>query len=163
LLTEGGGGPTPFDTWITESLAREDAHHFDFAAGGQQPGERATAVKVEVLVAEDDRDTREVLTFYLGSLGYEAITVTSSGAAFDLARQRRPDLLIADANLPGGEGLELIRRFRADYLLNGLPILAVTAYGAEKTERAVEAGADACVAKPLNFTSLAQTIEGLLR
>jgi CheY-like chemotaxis protein len=159
-LSEGFSIPTPFDTWIAESLARDDAGLFE--AERQPRDERRLAVRPQILVAEDDRDTREVLAFYLGSMGYEALIVVSGRAAMELARQRRPDLLLADVDLPDVDGLELIRRLRAEEALSGLPILAVTPHGSEETEKAMAAGADACLAKPLDFANLAQTIEGML-
>jgi len=162
LLVEGHGVPTPFDTWITESLAVEDPSLFEPQPGHQRHGERSLAVKTRVLIAEDDRDTREVIAFYLSSLGYESVTAASGQAALDLAQQHRPDLLLTDIQMPEIDGLELIRRLRADEELSTLPILAVTAFGAEMSQQALAVGADACLAKPINFANLAQTLEAIL-
>ena len=160
-MVEGHGIPTPFDTWIGESLAGEDAYPFQHA-GNLPGGERTRAAKARVLIAEDDRDTREVLAFYLSSIGYEALTATCGSTAIDLAQRRHPDLLLTDLTMPNVDGIELIERLRSDGSLNRLPILAMTAHGAEKRERAMAAGADACLAKPLDFANLAQAIEGIL-
>jgi len=162
LLTEGPGVPTPFDTWITESMARDDLNPFDRQATHPRQNRRAQTSKAKVLIAEDDRDTREVLAFYLDSLGYEVMTAPHGSTAISLAQQRRPDILLTDINMPNVDGLELIRRLRADRVLGRVPILAMTAYGTERAEKAMAMGADACLAKPLDFANLAQMIEGML-
>ena len=162
ILAEGMGVPTPFDTWIAESMAEDEAGLFEPRIGHHQPGESVQAVKTRILIVEDDRDTREVIAFYLSSLGYESVLAASAKTAIELARQRKPDLMLTDLQMPEVDGLELIRRCREDKELSDLPILAVTAYGNEKIEQARFAGADACLAKPINFTNLAQTIEAIL-
>lgn len=162
LLAEGQGVPTPFDTWITESLAVDDPSLFEPQPGHHRHGESLLAVKTRVLIAEDDRDTREVIAFYLSSLGYEPATAASGQTALEMARRRKPDILLTDIQMPEVDGLELIRRLRDDEDLSTLPILAVTAFGAEMSEQALAAGADACLPKPLNFPNLAQTIEAIL-
>jgi two-component system cell cycle response regulator DivK len=161
-MVDGHGVPTPFDTWIAESLAVEDPNLFERQTGHQWQDERTQVVKTRVLIAEDDEDTREVIAFYLSSLGYEPVTAASGKTALEMAKQRRPDILLTDIQMPDVDGLELIRRLRSDQELSALPILAVTAYGAETLEKALAVGADACLAKPLNFANLAQTIEAIL-
>jgi CheY-like chemotaxis protein len=156
-----GNIPTPFDTWITESLAVDEAAFYDYSAGQRRQG-RAVAAKGTVLIAEDDRDAREEIAFYLSSLGYESLTASCDGAAMEVARQRQPDLLLADLNPPQTGGLELLRRWRSDRELRGAPILAIIAQGVEASDQAMSAGADVCLAKPLDFANLAQTLEALL-
>jgi len=163
FLTEGHGVPTPFDTWISESMSRDDVNPFDRQIEHQRQSRRASTIKAKILVVEDDRDTREVLAFYLDSLDYEVVTASCGRTGMDAVRQHRPDLMLTDIHMPHMDGVELIERLRSDRLLRELPILAMTAYGTEKAEKAIAAGADACMAKPLDFANLAQTIEGMLR
>ncbi len=163
LLTGATAVPSPFDTWIAESLASDDADHFYQQPEVESEKRGAWKIRGKVLVAEDDRDTREVIAFYLNSLGYQVITASCGRTALELVRQDLPDLLLTDIQMPDLDGLELIRQLRADPSLAGMPIVAITAYGAEKIGKAIAAGADACLAKPLDLARLAQNVEGLLR
>lgn len=106
-----------------------------------------------MLVIEDNRN----IASYIGSLfGGYALSYASNGAeGFEKAMQIVPDIIITDLMMPGVDGLELCRRIRRNDIVNHIPIIVVTAKTAEEERiRAIEAGADACLAKPFNSDEL---------
>src|SRR5262245_62846464 len=111
-----------------------------------------------VLVVDDDRDARELIGMVLGQAGY-AVDVAEHGfEALAVAAERRPDLVLTDLQMPGMNGIELIRRLHA--VDGGVPVVLTT--GAETRDlcTAAEAyGAVACLTKPINLDELLWTID----
>ena len=114
-----------------------------------------------ILVVEDDRETRTLIAKYLRD---NACIVTTAGDGREMARamtDRRVDLLILDVMLPGEDGLSLCRKVRAE---SQMPIIMLTARG-EDVDRIVglEMGADDYLAKPFNPRELLARINAVLR
>ena len=114
-----------------------------------------------ILVVEDDRETRTLIARYLRS---NACNVTTATDGRDMARMltdHRVDLVILDVMLPGEDGLSLCRRLRAD---SQIPIIMLTARG-EDVDRilGLEMGADDYLAKPFNPRELLARINAVLR
>jgi two-component system, OmpR family, response regulator len=114
-----------------------------------------------ILVVEDDRETRTLIAKYLRD---NACNVTTAGDGREMARamtDRRVDLLILDVMLPGEDGLSLCRKVRAE---SQMPIIMLTARG-EDVDRIVglEMGADDYLAKPFNPRELLARINAVLR
>jgi CheY-like chemotaxis protein len=97
---------------------------------------------LQVLVVEDDDDTREVLALGLTLYGADVVAVSSAAAAIDELARRIPDVILSDIGLPDEDGLALIRRVRTLPPSRGgrVPAVAVTAFtlgdDAEETTRA---------------------------
>ena len=120
-----------------------------------------TVIQDHVLVVDDDREIRTLLSDYLQKNGYR-VTAVADGkgmwAAFD---QMRPDLIVLDLMLPGTDGLTLCRDVRAR---SSVPIVMLTARG-EETDRIVglEIGADDYLPKPFSPRELLARIKSVLR
>jgi PAS domain S-box-containing protein len=131
-----------------------------------EPDLRADVVEslqgIEILVVDDEADVRDLLALFLESRGANARVVASAQEAHDAIRQRRPDVLLADLRMPDEDGVSLIERLRAEEREQQharLPAIAVTAYaGAGDRQRAIAAGYDAHVAKPVDPSELARAI-----
>ena len=127
------------------------------AAGGSLSG-------LTILVVDDERDSLELVQQVLSETGARLVTATSAGDALRVAERERPDLLISDIGMPLVDGFELIRRVRAqqDRGLAAVPAIALTAFSRrEDQQRALEAGFDEYLAKPLRPSLLVQMVVGM--
>jgi PAS domain S-box-containing protein len=130
------------------------------AAGGT-PLDAHTLQGVRVLVVEDEADNRDLIRRLLEAHGAEVVTASSAAEAVAAASARRPDILVSDIGLPDVDGYELIRRLRqldADGLDN-IPAVALTAFArSEDRTRALLAGYQAHIAKPVEPAELVATL-----
>ena len=107
-----------------------------------------------ILIAEDYADTRNFIKFVLENEGYEVIEATNGNEAVDKFKKARPDLVLIDISLPVMDGLSaarIIRKFQGDAKM---PIIAVTAHGQSFYKKAIEAGCDDLISKPVTFNTL---------
>jgi CheY-like chemotaxis protein len=114
---------------------------------------------------EDDQDSRELIAMFLTGCGAYVRTVGSAGEAVASFAARRPDLLISDIAMPGESGYALIQQIRALPPERGgeVPAVALTAYaGPEDVVKALRAGFDAHMAKPVEMRDLAARLGDLL-
>jgi DNA-binding response OmpR family regulator len=125
-------------------------------------GRRVThASGSHLLVVDDDRETRELLSLYLGQQGFE-VAVVEDGKAMDAwLADNSTDLVILDLMLPGEDGLSIARRLQSE---QKLPIVMISARG-EEIDRIVglEVGADDYLPKPFNPRELLARIRAVLR
>ena len=113
-----------------------------------------------MLLAEDDRDTREMYTTYLRYSGMSVTSAPTGRRALESARSDPPDIVVTDIAMPEMDGLELSRRLRAEASTQDVPIIAVS--GQAAPERAREAGADVVLDKPCEPDRLVHVIEDVL-
>jgi CheY-like chemotaxis protein len=120
-------------------------------------------VKRKILVVDDAPMFRELESLFLARSG-RVITAADGEEALATARRERPDVIVTDLSMPGLSGDVLCRRIKRDPDLGRTPVIIVTSQhdGAEH-ERAVRAGADDVVEKPVNRVSLIQTVNHFLR
>jgi len=114
-----------------------------------------------ILLVDDDREIRALLTRFLGGHGFRISAAKDGAEMFRLMEAGRIDLIILDIMLPGEDGLSLCRRLRAG---SATPIIMLTAVG-EETDRIVglEMGADDYLPKPFNPRELLARIKAVLR
>jgi len=117
-----------------------------------------------VLVVEDERDLQEVIGYNLRELGYDVVVSERGAPAAGLAVEQRPDLVILDLMLPDISGLEVCRSLKTNPATRAIPVVMVTAKGAE-VDRVVgfELGADDYVVKPFSVRELLLRIQAVLR
>ena len=120
--------------------------------------------KKKILIIEDEEDIRELLRFNLSREGFEAKTAGTGEEGMALAAEFKPDLIILDLMLPGVDGLEVCRLLKETEVLNGIPIIMVTARGEESdVVRGLELGADDYVIKPFSPKILTARVRAVLR
>ena len=125
----------------------------------QTPSQTAT-----ILVIEDEAAIRDMVRFALQRHGFEVHTCASVEAAQTLMATITVDLALVDWMLPGGSGLEFVKRLRRDEHLRNLPIVMLTARTEETDVTAgLDAGADDYVTKPFSPRELHSRIKALLR
>lgn len=117
-----------------------------------------------IFIVEDDDSIRTMLEYYLRSVGYDARGFASGEEFFAAKGPSVPDLCILDIMLPGMDGLEILRRLRADGSTAGVPVLMLTARSTELDKVAgLESGADDYMVKPFGIMELGARVKALLR
>ena len=113
---------------------------------------------------EDDASIRDIEVYALRSTGFEAEGFEDGTSFWEALRTRRPELVVLDLMLPGVDGLELLRRMRADSKLSNIPIVMATAKGAEYDRiRGLDLGADYYLVKPFGVMELVSCVKAVLR
>ncbi len=145
------------------STALSHECHSRLAARFGPEGARNSAM-TRVLVVEDERDLQEVIGYNLRELGYDVVVSERGAPAAGLAVEQRPDLVILDLMLPDISGLEVCRSLKSNPATRAIPVVMVTAKGAE-VDRVVgfELGADDYVVKPFSVRELLLRIQAVLR
>jgi two-component system cell cycle response regulator DivK len=117
----------------------------------------------KVLIADDNRASRDLIRAILKSVRCNIIEASHGQQALDLIQQERPDLVLLDIDMPGLDGLTVVKRIRENISLAGLPVVAVTAFAMEgDREKAIAAGFTAYVTKPVRAAALRQQVQQLL-
>jgi len=120
-------------------------------------------MKEKILIVEDNPQNMKVELMTLKPRGYILLQATDGEEALQIAMRDRPDLIIMDIRLPKVSGLEVTRRLRQMPDFSHLPIIAVTAYAMRgDKEKAIEAGCDAYLSKPINTRELPKVVADLL-
>lgn len=117
-----------------------------------------------ILIVDDNPANLKLARVLLASEGYEVRTATDAEEALAVLREFLPDLILMDIQLPGMDGLELTRRLKSDSKTCDVAILALTAYAMKgDEERALAAGCDGYIAKPIDTKRLTGQVATLLR
>jgi PAS domain S-box-containing protein len=118
----------------------------------------------QILCVEDARDILFLLRVELEMLGYSVMTAESGELALEMAQQQRPEVVISDIKMPTMDGCEFLRRMRKIDGLADVPAIALTGLGVFRDhQRAIAAGFDLCLTKPLEIQELHVHIKRLLK
>ena len=118
----------------------------------------------KILIIEDDKDIRELISFNLSKNGYKTILSRDGEKGIEKAKNEKPDLVLLDLMLPGIHGLDVCKILKTDSSLNKLSIIMLTALGQEEDIiKGLEAGADDYITKPFSFKILFARIKSVLR
>jgi len=119
----------------------------------------ARAPRRNILVVEDNADAAESLSLLLRLHGHSVRTAGDSRAALDITEDFHPDVLLIDIGLPGMDGYELARHLRRKEALQASTFVAISGYGEARDKvRAVQAGYDYHLVKPLNIADVEETV-----
>jgi PAS domain S-box-containing protein len=158
-LSEGPDRGATFAVRIPRSDVRPASLQPAVASG------EPSLVGVRVLVVEDDEDARGLLNRVLTSAEARVCEVEDVPAALAALESFQPDLVVSDIGIPGEDGYDLIRQIRArGFDAARLPAIALTAYArSEDRERALQAGYQRHLSKPLDVGQLVRTATSLTR
>ena len=120
--------------------------------------------RLRVLVADDDEDILQLLSFRLERAGYEVVLARSGDEALRLALELLPAVAILDGMMPGLDGFEVTRELRRAAATSTTPVILLTARAqASDIARGMAAGADEYVKKPFDARDLVDRVDRLLR
>ena len=116
-----------------------------------------------VLIIEDDDSNRRILEVTIRGLGFQVVTAMNGEEGYQLATQKKPDLIIMDVMMPKMSGLDTLRQLRMDAHLAETPVLVVSAKAAETDrQNAFDAGATDFITKPFRVKTVQEAIEKYL-
>jgi DNA-binding response OmpR family regulator len=116
----------------------------------------------KVLVADDERQLRDLLHEFLTSEGYEVLLASNGEEAIELAEREIPHAILLDVKMPGIDGIEVCKRLKAEPKTQFIPVIMITGYVDNKMV-AIESGADDFVNKPVDLAELAVRVRSILR
>jgi two-component system, cell cycle response regulator DivK len=116
-----------------------------------------------ILVVEDNEKNRKLVRDVLTFKGYQIVEAETGEDGVRLAGERLPKLVLMDIQLPGIDGIEALRRLRADEATRAIPVLAVTASAMDRDrQKIMAAGFDGYQSKPLNIKEFVAAVEAIL-
>jgi two-component system, cell cycle response regulator DivK len=122
-----------------------------------------TAQPKTILIVEDNELNMKLWSDVLEAQGYVLLKTELGLEAFEIAHERRPDLILLDIRLPDISGFDVARRLKADEVTRSIPIVALTAFAQTEHQRqAFASGCDGYISKPVNIISFLQTVKGWL-
>jgi two-component system cell cycle response regulator DivK len=116
-----------------------------------------------ILVIEDNEKNRKLVRDVLTFKGYSIVEADNGEDGVRLAQERLPKLILMDIQLPGIDGIEALRRIRANEATRAIPIVAVTASAMDRDRQQImAAGFDGYQSKPLNVREFLAAVEAIL-
>ena len=117
-----------------------------------------------ILIVEDHKPLRNLLSFLLGGAGYEPVETTDGRCAIDEAQRQQPDLVLLDWQLPDMDGVQVLRHWRSDELTAHIPVIMMSGQARESDRvTGLRAGADDYLAKPFGKDELLARVQAVLR
>jgi DNA-binding response OmpR family regulator len=116
-----------------------------------------------ILIAEDERDIRELITFTLKFAGHEIYPTSNGEEAYQMASQVLPDLIILDVRMPRMTGYEVCEQIKANTETKDIPVVFLSAKGQEsEVKMGIQAGADEYILKPFSPEQLVERVKSIL-
>lgn len=116
--------------------------------------------KKKILIVVDNADSRLILSVRLKANHYHTIFAADAIQAMSVALKEQPDAILLDLGLPGGNGLVVLQRLKTNTALSAIPVIIVTAEDPLVAEtRAIEAGVDAFLQKPVDQDKLIAAVQ----
>jgi len=112
-----------------------------------------------VLIVEDNEKNRKLVRDVLTAKGYRIVETDNGEESIRLAHEKKPALILMDFHLPGIDGIEALRRLRADPETRAIPVIAVTASAmTEDRQKIMNAGFDGLQTKPIHVKQFVQAV-----
>lgn len=118
----------------------------------------------KILIVEDNQDNRELLIKILKVKGFRLIEAVDGEDALQKVSVERPDLILMDISIPKIDGYEVTRRLKNQPDLQDIPVIALTAHAMKgDREKALKAGCDGYITKPINIRELPNQVIDFLK
>lgn len=120
--------------------------------------------KPRVLIVEDNVDNYELVRFLLERAGYHVLSAANGVEGVETTKRERPDLVLMDLSMPEMDGWKATAHLKSDETTRRIPVLALTAHTLPgDRKRAIDAGCDGYISKPINVASFDKLVATLLR
>ena len=117
----------------------------------------------KILIAEDERDIRDLVAFTLRFAGYEVFAAANGAEAVEMAPNVNPDLILMDVRMPRMTGYEACKAMKANPNLKDIPVVFLTARGQEsEIQQGLDAGAEEYLLKPFAPDHLTVRVKAIL-
>jgi DNA-binding response OmpR family regulator len=117
----------------------------------------------KILIAEDERDIRDLVAFTLRFAGYEVVPAANGEEAVELAPKENPDLILMDVRMPRMTGYDACRVLKANPLMKDIPVVFLSAKGQEsEIQTGLEVGAEEYLLKPFAPDQLTERVKAIL-
>jgi CheY-like chemotaxis protein len=117
----------------------------------------------KILIAEDEPDIRNLITFTLRFAGHEVAAAQNGVEALELATAVMPDLILMDVRMPRMDGYEACKRIKADEKIQHIPVVFLSAKGQEaEVQTGLKAGAEEYILKPFSPDELTDRVKALI-
>jgi len=148
---------------IRSGLLEQASRVSPFINPQMKTGAKMSANQTTILVVDDFDDTRLLLRTWLERKGFRVIEATDGNEAVAQAESEGPDLIIMDVEMPGLDGLAATRKIRSLKTMENVPVVAVSAYGAEQFRaEALAAGCNEYLSTPFEPDDLEKVIRAFL-
>ena len=112
----------------------------------------------KILIVDDNADLVRIMGAFLEGHGYSVVSASDVAEAVKAVQKEKPDLIILDVAMPGGDGLNVLRRLNASNPRNTIPVIVVTGMEPRAKAEAFAAGAVDFYLKPVNMDTLLECI-----
>ena len=117
----------------------------------------------KILIAEDEKDIRDLITFTLRFAGHEVVATSNGQEAYERAQQENPDLILMDVRMPKMNGYEACQKIKELELTKHIPVVFLSAKGQDaEVKTGLEVGAEEYVLKPFSPDQLTEKVSLIL-
>ena len=118
----------------------------------------------KILIVDDNEDSRDLVVKVLKNKGYQMVEAVDGEDALEKAESENPDIILLDISIPKLDGYEVTRRLKSREKFRNIPIIALTAHAMKgDKEKALEAGCDGYISKPINVHELPDQIKSYMK
>ena len=121
-------------------------------------------MKMRIMIVDDDSTTRKILGMYVRQKGFDVVMAENGFNALEKLAVETVNLIMTDLNMPNMDGIELIRNLKADPAYAAIPVVMVTTEADEEERaKAMAAGAEAYLVKPVTGDVVAEHVKNILK
>lgn len=118
----------------------------------------------KILIVDDNQDSRDLVVKVLKNRGYQMVEAVDGEDALEKATAENPDIILMDISIPKLDGYEVTRRLKSQEKFKNIPIIALTAHAMKgDKEKAMQAGCDGYITKPISVHELPDQIKSYLK
>jgi DNA-binding response OmpR family regulator len=119
---------------------------------------------VKILVAEDEKDIRELIAFTLQFSQFDVVLASNGAEAIDVAKAEKPDLILMDVRMPKMTGYDACRALKEDRATSNIPVVFLSAKGQEtEVQQGLDVGAEKYILKPFAPDELTHQVREILK